>query len=224
MSFRPLPALFLNLLDQLKNLENAKILDLGSGAGTFRQLLKERDLPVLEMDRSRFSPGGDCFMRGDALWPPVLSGSLHCLLVGNLWRHMLVQEPSGDFISRWLDLLMTGGCLFIFEDQPTLDDPAGINYWDLQHFLTRLMPGQRGPLRSLDFFRQWSHQQVPVQNWQSGVEANLEQPNLEEVCHLLEGEPGMMNAGGDAARVLSSVKSSGLSYGAYWWACTKVED
>ncbi len=228
LPFHPLPENFLQLLSRLEKLPQARIVDLGAGDGEFGRLLGQHGLQVVELDCSSLAAGGSISLRADALQPPLLPGCLDCLLAGNLWRHLLVQDKAGDFLDCWLRLLKPGGTLFIFEDEPSADDlsvfdPAERNFRDLQSFLADLMPHNRGPLVSRDFFLNWANGLAPEQDWQSGIRTNNEKPSAHAVCRMLQANGTNPNPGGEAGKLLAAIKKHGLSYGSYWWASAQID-
>ncbi|MCK9997277.1 MAG: class I SAM-dependent methyltransferase, partial [Candidatus Krumholzibacteria bacterium] len=152
MSFTPLPKTFTDLsLNQ--DLPFPRILEFGCGDGRFREVLTDRGIFSWGLDRMGRPGGTVADVVGDALFPPVASGSLDFLLAANLVRHLAPVDPTLGFLTRWLELLNPGGCLFIFEDEPG-HSPAGVaHYGDLQDFLFRLMPESRGPLLPLAEFK-----------------------------------------------------------------------
>jgi len=221
--FEPLPEIFLDQIALLQSKNNAGILDLGSGEGAFGRLLKASGLPVVELDCSSLASGGSLAVRGDALNPPFLEGSLDCLISGNLVRHLMVQDISGNFLNQLLNLLKPQGTFFIFEDEPDSIAADARNFKDLQAFLAEMMPHHRGPLISLEFFEEWADKLVPAQIWQSGIERNLNSPNVEAVLNMLTANGMPPNPASRAGQILESIKVNGLSYGSYWWASTKVD-
>ncbi len=223
MPFKPLPGNFLEFLSHLEEVPDPLVVDLGSGDGAFGRLLDQSGIQVIELDCSSLATGTSIPLRGDALHPPFLSRSLDCLLAGNLWRHLLVQNPGGDFLTCWLDLLKPGGTLFIFEDEPDTDDRAARNYRDFQSFLAQLMPDCRGSLLSRDYFLEWAHGLIPAQNWHCGTLMNQNKPNSTAVCQMLTANWTTPIPGGSAGELLAAIERFGLSYGSYWWASAKID-
>jgi len=223
LPFKPFPKNFLDLLSDLEGLPLARVLDLGSGEGAFGHLLAESGIQVVELDCSALASGGSIPLRADALHPPILPGRLDCLLAGNLLRHLLVQDAEGAFLNRWLDLLKPGGTLFIFEDEPTLSEPAARNFLDLQAFLADLQPTRRGPLISRDFFLKWAKVLNPAQYWQSGIQMNQNTPDANAVCQMLSANGTEPIPGGVAGELLAAIDQYSLSYGSFWWASATID-
>ena len=222
MPFSPLPAEFTDLLNDLAHRSNPRIIDFGSGQGELSSLLTGFDLSVWGLDRLPEAAGVAAQLRGDALYPPVLPGSLDCILAGNLVRHLLVQQKTGSFLQLWLELLRPGGCVFIFEDEPGSESEAVRNFKDLQAFLALLMPSTRGPLFSRSQFRKQVSRWTPGQQWSTGVVANAIKPDAEFVCNMLSEGLSAPESPSGAGQLLSRIERHGLSYGSYWWACATI--
>lgn len=218
MSFSPLPVEFLKLLEKLQSISNPRILDFGSGSGDFSRLLSGYDLPLWGVDFLPKAAGVDARIRGNAIIPPILVGSLDCILAGNLVRHLLVQDRHGLFLQTWLMLLRPGGSIFLFEDEPGESRCAAGNYNNLQSFLAQLMPSVRGPLFSLSELHQQMPDWTPDQKWTTGLVQNELKPDIKAVCSMLRGDPSEMEPNGLVGKLLSDIDRYGLSYGSYWWA------
>jgi SAM-dependent methyltransferase len=223
LSFSPLPVEFLEFSEKLKEISNAPILDLGSGQGGFASFFADSSLHIWELDRLPRESGVCAHVRGDALKPPILPSSLHCLLAGNLVRHLIVQDKSAKFLSSWLELLKPGGRVFIFEDEPQTHDPAVKNFKDLQSFLAQVMPITRGPLLAREQFLELAGEVTPGTKWESGVLINKNRPDASSVCDMLMGDGDEHDANGAAGRLIEAINQDGLSYGSYWWASAVVD-
>ncbi len=218
MSFSPWPAEFVTFLQDLQSRKDPRILDLGSGQGDFSFLLKDFNLQIWGLDRLPKVAGVVADLQADALDPPILPGSLDCLLAGNLVRHLLTQNKSGSFLSRWLELLRPGGCLFLFEDEPGESIESEKNYFLLQAFLSQVMPATRGPLLSRKKFCDVVSGITPQQAWNTGFVENTEKPDSVAVISMLKGGANEIPASGPVGRLVSDIENHGLSYGSYWWA------
>jgi len=152
---------------------------------------------------------------GDALYPPVASGSLDLLLAANLVRHLAPVDPTLGFLDRWLALLKSGGSLVIFEDEPG-NTPAGVaRFGDLQDFLCRLMPESRGPLLPLAEFRTRVFDLGNHTEWEFGLVRNRQTIDVSMVLKMLgpEGEPE-----GEPGLLMRAIGRDGLDPGNFWWA------
>ncbi len=222
MPFSPLPSELLTFLADLQTRSNPRIMDLGSGLGAFSQLLAGFDLPVWGLDRLPTAVGTRAHLQGDALHPPILSGSLDCILAGNLVRHLLIQSGGGSFLQIWLDLLCPGGSIFLFEDEPGKTSPAEKNFKELQTFLACLMPSSRGGLFCRSQFSTQVKNWTPGQKWTTGLVSNRCKPDVDAVCRMLAEGIHQSSPVGPAEQLLARIEKHGLSYGSFWWAQTKL--
>ncbi len=218
MSFTPLPKTFTDLCLN-PDFPLPRILELGCGDGRFRDVLTGMGIFSWGLDRIGRYGGTVADVVGDALSPPVASGSLDCLLAANLVRHLAAADPTLGFLTRWLELLNPDGSLFIFEDEPG-DSPAGVvRYGELQDFLCRLMPESRGPLLPLAEFKTRVSTLDSFSGWDFGLVRNRQTIDAAVVLEMLgqggepEGEPG---------KLMRDIDRDGLDPGHFWWAKTSA--
>ncbi len=223
LSFSPLPPAFQLFLRNLKKLNDAQVLDLGSGQGGFASLFAGGPVLLWQLDRLPAEVGVLASIRGDALNPPIKSQSLDGLLAGNLVHHLIAQEPEAGFLGLWFNLLKPGGRIFLFEDEPQKGTPAENNYKDLQTFLARLMPTYRGALLSLQDFLELAAIKKPEIKWESGLVHNQNDPDAGQVCAMLKGDGRGAFGGGQGEVLAKAIEEQGLSYGTYWWATAQKE-
>lgn len=219
MPFSPLPAIFAERLARVAA-SGGLALDLGCGDGAFAGRLEAAGVVPVGLDRLPRSLARRADLRGDARRPPLRDRSLDLLTAANLLRHLAPAGPLPPLLERWQGLLRPGGALFLFEDEPA-DSPAAVrNYRDLQAFLARLLPGQRGPLLALDRFRAG----LPTRDrWRFGLQENRSTLDPAAATTLLAGAGAPPT--GEAARLAAAITAGGLACGRYWWAAwTAPED
>ena len=214
MSFTPLPTIFTDLsgshsgsLRGSPDSDNSRNLELGCGDGRFQAEAARCGVKLWGLDLSPPAMGTTADIVGDACFPPITPGSLDLLVAPNLVRHLLAVSGGLEFLDLWLTLLKPGGSLFIFEDEPTNDTAATVNYRDLQDFLRQLVPESRGGLLPLAEFLELSAQAQPGLNWEHGLARNLQPIDSSPVLALLG--PGPLK---------QSIVGEGLDPGRYWWA------
>lgn len=214
MPFTPLPTSLTDLIDRPESCA-LRAVELGCGDGRLLALLRRRGLSCLGLDRHSAAAGSVADIRGDALRPPLRRQSLDLVIAANLVRHLLPQQPTLDFLETWLSLLKPGGAVFILEDEPTTMQPAAARYRDLQAFLSRLLPGERGPLVSLASFGRRLPPELRRRVDATGIAANeWPQDGGVAVAMLRSGRPP---AGSEAARLADAISADGLACGRMWW-------
>lgn len=221
MSFSPLPESLQERAAIWSTLPEARLLDLGCGSGEGARWLQSWGLTIWGLDRMVGHGGKHLHLRGDAHSPPIRPGSLDGVLAGNLVHHVLAQDPGGAFLNTWLDLLKSGGCLYLLGDQA--EDrvkPAVRNFQKLQDLLADIQAGSRGPLvpvqRVVDYIKDVSsgYEKPLTVRW--GLESNTAAPDVEAVLSFLAGA-GPLEDGGRVARLLAGIRRHGLDYGRFWW-------
>ncbi len=216
LSFSPLPESLQKRAAQWAALAAPRLLDLGCGTGEVGRWLAPQGVPVWGLDRLPVNPGGSLHVRGDALNPPIVPGSLDGVLAANLVHHALAQDPSGTFLRTWLGLLKPGGVLFLLGDQPEPGrNPAARNFQKLQEFLADIMPGTRGPLVGVAKVSAALERQGAGQV-RHGTRHNEQSPDSAAVLAMLAGS-GSRQPGGAAERLIEAIHREGLAYGRYWW-------
>lgn len=210
MSFSPLPAAFLALLEQC-DFDGARALDLGCGEGAEWARHAPAALHVVTLDRRGPVQGTAATLVGDALRPPLRAGRFDLVVASNLYRHILGAAPGTDPLPLWRQLLRPGGTLFLFEDQPGTASAAEQNYADLQRLLARLMPESRGILLARE-----SLETLQSGSWRSGRQRNAERPDTDAVLGWLAA--GNPQPGGEVGQLIDRIGREGLSYGEFWWA------
>ncbi len=218
MLFTPIPKTFTDLcLNPV--IPFPRILELGCGDGRFGEALTGHGIASWGLDRMGPYAGTVADVVGDALTPPVASGSLDLLLAANLVRHFAPVDPTLGFLTGWLALLKSGGSLFIFEDEPG-NAPAGVaRYGELQDFLCRLMPESRGPLLPLAEFKTRVSVLGNNADWEFGIIRNRQTIDADVVLEMLgqDGEPA-----GEPGHLMRAIGRDGLDPGHYWWARASV--
>ena len=215
MPFRPLPTSFTDQLSLLDR-DADTVPELGSGEGHFMALVEAEGQACVGLDLRHPALGTTCDLVGDARRPPLRPGSVKLLVAANLVRHMVPRHRLGEFVAQWRSLLKPGGHLFIFEDEPSQAPPAERNFRDLQAFLAQMMPEARGPLLSLERFRQAIGAQTVPDGWAFGYQRNQETINATEVMRFLSAGEGA--ASGAVAKLVRAIGRDGLDPGQFWWA------
>ncbi len=215
MPFAPIPTNFLKYLDNLTD-SGAVVLELGSGNGGFSQVLNKPGINFYSLDNSCLVDKNEVQVIGDALMPPVLSGSVDLLVAANLFRHLLTSDPQGLFLNVWQDLVKPGGSLVIFEDEPSSHPVAVRNYRDVQMFLAKLVGTSRGPLLSRSQFQLLKSVAVNADQWEVELEANHFPADEEVVLGFLAGSEGQVAS--EVYDLMERIKVNGLAYGDFWWA------
>ncbi|MDX2474203.1 MAG: methyltransferase domain-containing protein [Candidatus Krumholzibacteria bacterium] len=224
MPFRPLPTTFTDQLSKL-NPETDTVLELGSGEGHFKALVEAQGLHCLGLDLRHPVGGVVSDVVGDARRAPIRPGSLKILVAANLVRHIAPRQRLGEFVLAWRRLLKPDGQLFIFEDEPSQAPPAERNFRDLQAFLAQMMPESRGPLMSLERFRQTVGAEAKREGWNFGFQRNEETLNATEVMRFLSAGAGAQV--GAVAKLVRAIGRDGLDPGQFWWAqvgAAEIED
>jgi SAM-dependent methyltransferase len=206
MPFTPLPTIFTDLCGSLDP-DNSRNLELGCGDGRFLQAAGDCGLRLWGLDLVPPDRGSSAAVVGDALEPPISTGACDLVVASNLVRHLLAVTGGLRFLGSWLALLKPGGSLFVFEDEPAMEEgPAG-NYRDLQDFLSRLVPEARGPLLARRDFLGLAAGDHPDLRWEHGLVRNLHGLDSAPILDLLE--PGPLKR---------AIESEGVDPGHYWWA------
>jgi SAM-dependent methyltransferase len=214
MPFDPLPETLVDLLDGPET-SRLRAVEFGCGDGRLLDLLRRRGLNCAGLDRMPRVAGSVADVRGDVCHPPLRPGSLDLVIAANLVRHLLPAQPALGFLTAWLSLLKPGGSVFILEDEPTSHPPAAARYRDLQAFLARLWPTERGPLVSGKVFRRRLPPSLAARVDSFGTAANLWPQHADAVVAMLRA--GAPTAGGEAARLADAISADGLSCGRQWW-------
>jgi SAM-dependent methyltransferase len=214
MPFDPLPETLTELLDG-PGASRLRAVELGCGDGRLLNLLRRRGLTCAGLDRMPHVAGSVADVRGDACRPPLRKGSVDLVIAANLVRHLLPAQPACGFLTTWLSLLKPGGAVFILEDEPTGNPPAAARYRDLQAFLARLWPAERGPLVSGKAFRRGLPPSLAARVDGFGTAANVWPQDAEAVVAMLRA--GSPTPGGEAALLADAISADGLSCGRQWW-------
>jgi SAM-dependent methyltransferase len=214
MPFDPLPETLTDLLDGPETSRLCAV-EFGCGDGRLLNVLRRRGLNCAGLDRMPRIAGSVADVRGDACCPPLRLGSLDLIIAANLVRHLLPAQPTFGFLTIWLSLLKPGGAVLILEDEPTSNPRAAARYRDLQTFLARLCPAERGPLVSGKAFRRKLPPSLAARVDCFGTAANAWPQNADAVVAMLRA--GAPTAGGEAARLADAISADGLSCGRQWW-------
>ncbi|MBU8871920.1 MAG: class I SAM-dependent methyltransferase [Gemmatimonadales bacterium] len=220
MSFAPLPKVFLEYLEDC-NQPSARILDLGCGDGDFFTPLLPLKAQLISLDRVKPQVGTSPILVADAKHPPFRPRSMDLIVAANLFRHILFGEMKADFLENWCGLLRPGGALFLFEDEPTVFPPAARNYGQVQDFLLRLLPGERGPLLARADFEGLIGRGTVGSEWVLGLGRNDLKPDLEAIQSLLSSNG--VAPGSEVSQLLRALDQDGLAYGDFWWACWRAD-
>jgi hypothetical protein len=215
MPFCPLPATF---LEDLARAGPSGVLELGSGEGGLTALLHAAGCRPWTLDRAAPPLGARPHVRGDALQPP-LRGRFGVVVAANLLRH-LWPRVAGAGPRAWSSLVAPGGALWILEDEPALDEPAGANYAALQDLLGRLVPG-RQPLLPLASFRSTRRGWGWPGTWRDGRQPNRWALDAGRVAAWLDA--GSPAPGGEVARLRAALDHDGIACVRSWWACWRPE-
>ncbi len=210
MPFSPLPATF---LEDLQRAGSAGVLELGSGDGRLTALLREAGSRPWTLDRAAPLLGARPHVRGDALRPPLRT-RFGLVVAGNLLRHLWPQVAAGG-PRAWPALVAPHGALWILEDEPALDVPAGANYAALQQLLARLVPGRR-PLLPLASFRAARSRWGWPGMWREGRQPNHWALDARQIGAWLD--TGTPAPGGEVARLRAAMDREGIACVRSWWA------
>lgn len=216
MSFSPLPDLFLEHLESTR-LSSGRFLDLGCGDGSFSASLNRFGVRGLGLDRRGTELGTAAEVVGDVGRVPLRRRSQELVVAANLFRHIVSTDPLTPFLAHWQELLVPGGALFLFEDEPAERPGPAANYRDLQRFLGQLMPESRGPLMARAEFERCYGVCGNGGRWVFGSCRNEWPLAQDPILELLAGD-GQARTG-EPVRLLRSIERDGIAYGDYWWAC-----
>lgn len=191
-----------------------RAVELGCGDGALRDRLRRGGAWCAGLDLAPRALARGVDVRGDARRPPLRAASLDLVLAANLARHLVPADPGLRFLDAWLGLLKPGGSVVLLEDEPT-DEPAAANHRDLQAFLARLAPAGRGPLVARDAFLGALPAHLASRVAGGAVAANARRLDAGAVLAMLER--GRPQPGGEAARLVTSIRRHGLACGRMWW-------
>ena len=207
MSFSPIPT---TLKTDLAGLGTGVVLDLGCGDGRWTTSLRQHAPSVIALDKSQaLAPAAEVV--GDVISPPVQPHSCALVMAANLLRHL--PNPHSA-LTLWRSLLVPGGILWVFEDEPAADGEPGVLYRDLQQYLKKLNPRGRGALWPQVRFESMI---VNEPGWLLDSFTNEEQ--LQDKASLLLMLDQMVAHGdAEAARLATGLRQGPFSYGRTWCA------
>ena len=208
MSFDPLPTSLVRDLEAIEASSDGVVVELGCGDGRLADHLKHHTSSWVGLDHRLPIPVPG--IMADALDPPLRPECAGVVLAANVVRHL---SDDGGIPANWSNLVAPGGALWIMEDEPVADGEPGALYRDLQRCLDRLVPGRKGTLRSLDWFRAKLRDQ---EGWTFGSERNLQPVN--DPTALLAGLDRYATEDPEVAAIAAAIRREGLDYGRYWWA------
>ena len=213
MAFVPLPN---QLLDILHRQPDLTVLELGCGDGRFSRILAGEGADVWGLDLVPPARGTVARVVGDARRPPLRPGHWPVVVAANLVRHLAPDRGVAALVRGWLDLVATGGSLWILEDAPGGTSPAEANFAALQALLAEL-PG-RGPLLGLAGFL--ADMKARSDGIAVTVTAAAEEENrypLESLAVLAMLESGRPAPGTPADHLAQAIAADGVTCGRYWW-------
>ncbi len=207
MSFSPIPT---TLRTDLAGLGDGVVLDLGCGDGRWTASLRQLAPSVIALDKSQaLAPAAEVV--GDVIQPPIQPRSCALVMAANLLRHL--TNPH-SVLTLWRSLLVPGGILWLFEDEPAANGEPGALYRDLQQYLRQLNPRGRGPLWPRARFEAMI---VDEPGWL--VESFTNEEQLQDKASLLSLLDQMADHGGaEAARLAADLRRGPFSYGRTWCA------
>ncbi len=211
MSFYPLPAMFLT---DLAHPSTGFVVELGSGDGRFSAVLRDVGADVLSVDRYIATDGvSGPKVVADATRPPFRR--VRILVVANLLRHLWDRDAVDRLVADWINCLVPGGCLYIFEDEPATTSGPADNYRRVQDLLARIVPWRRGLLSRACFQTQLKRSTL-APGWTSGLQTNqFPSPDPSVVISLLRTDEGTQVP--DVRGLVDKVTDEGIDYGDYWW-------